>query len=242
MTLASLARSWSAGRLSDLPPPRHDPAEAREAADRILSRPEYRWEDDRALLDRIGEWVADQVGRITAPFGLGGAGLPAWVGWLVLVALVAVVALLIHRRRGGWRRDRLRDAAGGGRVVVSAGEEAVDWVAEVERCEAEGRWREALRARYRVLVGELAARGVIGDLVGRTAGELLAEVRATAPVAATDFGAATALFEAAWYGGVEVGPADRDRFVRLADAARAAAPRAAAPRPSSTTSAGPAGQ
>lgn len=237
MTLASLARSWSAGRLSDLPPPRHDPAEAREAADRILSRPEYRWEEDRALLDRIGEWVADQVGRITAPFGLGGAGLPAWVGWLVLVALVAVVALLIHRRRGGWRRDRLRDAAGGGRVVVSAGEEAVDWVAEVERCEAEGRWREALRARYRVLVGELAARGVIGDLVGRTAGELLAEVRATAPVAATDFGAATALFEAAWYGGVEVGPADRDRFVRLADAARAAAP-----RPSSTTSAGPAGQ
>ena len=114
---------------------------------------------------------------------------------------------------------------GEARVVVAAGDDAVDWAAEVDRCESLGLWRDALRARYRVLVGELARRGVIGDLVGRTAGELVAEVRVTSPGAAPAFAAATEVFEAAWYGGVPSGPVERDRFVRLADEVRASAGR-----------------
>jgi hypothetical protein len=213
------------GSPADLPPPDHDPAEAREAADQILSRPEYRWTDDRNLLERIGEWVADQLGRLSAPFGVGTGGVPVWVGWLVLIVLATLVGVLIYRSRAGWRRTRASGAAGGSRVVVSADEDAIDWAAEVVRCEAAGRWREALRARYRVLVGELARRGVIGDLVGRTAGELVGEVRQTSPAAAPSFAAATDAFEVAWYGGAEVGPDERDRFARLAGEARAAADR-----------------
>ena len=165
---------------ADLPPPEHTPAEAREAADRILERSEYEW-DDGSLIDRIVEWLAEQFGRLTSPLGLSSGEVPTWVGWLVLGVLVAVVVLLVYRGRSGWRRERAPDDAAGGRVVVAPGDEGVDWDAEAARCEAEGRWHEALRARYRLLVGRLATGGVLGDLVGRTAGELVAEVRATCP-------------------------------------------------------------
>jgi hypothetical protein len=101
--------------------------------------------------------------------------------------------------------------------VVAQGEEDVDWRAELARAEAEGRWRDALRARYRILVGELAAREVITDLVGRTAGELVAEVRGSAPEVAPAFAAATEVFEDVWYGGAPAEPERRDRFVALAD-------------------------
>jgi hypothetical protein len=218
----ALGRRLGVGGLgADLPPPDHDPARAREAADQILSRDRYQWSDDRSLVERVGDWVSDQLGEIAAPFGVG--GVPVWVGWLVLAALVAAIAFVVYRARGGWRRDRVADVAGAGRVVVAPGEEATDWDAEVVRCEAEGRWREALRARYRVLVAELARRRVIGDLVGRTAGELLADVRQAAPAAAPAFGAATSLFESAWYGGARVGPVERDRFAAHAEEALAAA-------------------
>lgn len=205
---------------ADLPPPEHTPAEAREAADAVLARREYRWHDE-SILDRIGDWVADRLDGALSSVGLDVGGLPTWAGWLVIVAFAALAAVLAWRARGGWRRDPVIGAAD--RVVVTSGEAAVDWEGEAARCEAEGRWREALRARYRVLVGDLARRGVIGDLAGRTAGELVSDVRRSSPAAAPAFAAATALFEAAWYGGEPVGPAERDRFVRVAGEARAVA-------------------
>lgn len=203
------------------PPPDHDPGRAREAADEILSQDRYQWSDDRSVLERVGDWLSDQFGDFGSPFSLG--GFPLWLGWLVLGLLAGAVVFMLFRSRSGWRRDRVSDLTSGGRVVVAHGEEAIDWEAEVARCEAEGRWREALRARYRVLVATLARRGVIGDLVGRTAGELLADVRRGAPAAAPAFAAATNMFEAAWYGGVRVGPTDRDDFAAKADEALALA-------------------
>lgn len=207
----------------DLPPPEHTPADAREAADRILERSEYQWRDNRSLIERFVDWLGEQFGRLASPLGVDSGGVPGWVGWLVLGLLVAAVALLVYRARGGWRRERTADDAAGGRVIVSPGEEGIDWEAEAARCEAEGRWREALRARYRLLVGGLATRGVIGDLVGRTAGELVAEVRTSCPPATATFTAATDRFEEAWYGGVAVDPADLDHFAGLADATLRAA-------------------
>jgi len=217
-----------AAPVAELPPPDHDPARARDAADDILARSEYRWDGGDNALDRVGEWVGDQLDRLVSPLGLSFGGLPAWAGWVVIGLLAALVAVLVYRSRAGWRRDR-GVGGDGGWVVVTGDDDAVDWQAEVAACEAAGRWREALRARYRVLVGELARRGVIGDLVGRTAGELAAEVRAGAPAVAPAFTEATRLFEAAWYGDAPVGPGERDRFARLAGEALSAAD-ATAPR------------
>jgi Domain of unknown function (DUF4129) len=202
----------------ELPDPSHDSGEVRRAAREILARREYQWRDDRSVIDRVVSWINDQLSRLTVPLGLG--NVPVWVGWVVLGLLLVLVAVLIYRAQRG--RGRASDRrGGGGYVVVAEGEEAIDWAAEVTRCEAEGRWREGLRARYRVLVGEVAARGVIPDLVGRTTGELLADVRRAAPPLASPFASATSQFEAVWYGGAPSGPAEAQRFAALADQVRA---------------------
>jgi hypothetical protein len=223
--LTGLAAPVRWGPLTDLPPPQHTPGEARDAADDILDRPEYDWSDQRSLLERVRDWFGDRLDDLLGAVGISGGGVPAWLAWTVLVLIVLVVAYLVYRSRAGLRRDRVRVGDGAGSVVVAPGEEAVDWAAEAARCEAEGRWREALRARYRVLVGDLADRGVIGDLVGRTSGELSAEVGAGSPAAARAFGPATAMFEDAWYGAAPVGRDDLARFTGLAEAAVAAAGR-----------------
>jgi hypothetical protein len=208
--------------LASLPPPDHEPSAAREAADEVLARPEYQWRDGDGgggnVLDRIAEWLADRLGDLFGSLGIGGGSLPVWVGWVVLALLVGLAVVLVYRGRAGWRRGAKPAADDGSRILVAAGDEAVDWPAEVARCEAEGRWREALRARYRVLVGQLARRELIGDLEGRTAGELVADVRGTAPATVPAFARATELFEVAWYGRTDVSRADRDRFVAAAEA------------------------
>ncbi len=224
--VAALAR---VATVVDLPPPDHSPAEAREAADRILQRSEYRWEDDRDIVERVLEWIAERFADVLGPLGFGAGGLPVWMGWLILLGLAGLVGYLVYRARGGWGRARAPEAVRGGRIVLTAGEADVDWAAEVERCERAGLWRDALRARYRVLVGELAARGLIGDLIGRTTGELVADVRSSAPAMVPAFGAATDIFEQTWYGGAEVGADERGRFVALAAEVRAAADRVRSP-------------
>jgi hypothetical protein len=208
--------------LLDLPEPQHDPDEARRRADEILSRPEYQWDDDSTNpFEQVAEWISEQLSKLTGSFG-GGGTLPTWVGWLVLGLLVLLVAFIVYRLRGNLRRNpRLPGAPEA--VVVAEGEDRVDWAAEAERHEAAGRWRDALRCRYRVLVGELAERDVIPDLVGRTAGEYVRDVGRTCPPAAAAFRSATDLFEAAWYGGAATGPAERDRFLQLADGVLAVA-------------------
>ena len=90
-----------------------------------------------------------------------------------------------------------------------------EWRAEAARLEAEGRWAEGLRCRYRALVAELVARGAIAELPGRTAGEYVRDVSASLPQAAPSFAAATELFEAVWYGGAETGAAEAARFAEL---------------------------
>jgi hypothetical protein len=215
---------------ADLPPTDHDPERVREAADEILSRPEYQWDDESTNpVDDAADWLGERLGDAFGSVGLGGGGaLPAWAGWLVLVLLVALVVFIVWRARAGLRLDR-KPAAEQGRVVVDEDEEDLDWAAEAVRHEAAGRWRDGLRCRYRALAGELADREVIPDLVGRTAGEFVGDVRRSAPAALAPFREATDLFEEAWYGGAAGGPDERDRFARLADEVLAAATGPASP-------------
>ena len=203
---------------AELLPTERDPEQVRRVADEVLSRPEYRWDDDTSdsPLQDLVDWVNDRLADLVPSFGGGGGALPTWIGWVVLALLVAVLLLVLWRARAGFRLDR-RPRRERAVVVAEAGDESVDWAAEARRHEAEGRWRDGLRCRYRALVGELSARDVIPDLVGRTAGEFVADVRRTCPPATPAFRGATDVFEAAWYGGAAGGPDERDRFARLAD-------------------------
>ncbi len=204
------------GALAELPVPEHDSAQAREAADQILSSSRYQWEEPSSNpLESLARWIADRLDDVLPEdLPAGGGTLPTWVGWAVLGIIVVVVLLVVWRARAGFRRNPRVDEAA--EVVIDEGEEHRDWADEALAFEEAGRWRDGLRCRYRELVSTLAARDVIPDLVGRTAGEFVADVRRNRPAAARPFRAATDLFEAAWYGGRSGGPAERDAFVEWA--------------------------
>jgi hypothetical protein len=72
-------------------------------------------------------------------------------------------------------------------------------------------------------VADLAGRGLLEEVPGRTTGEYRAELHASLPTASSSFRGATALFEGAWYGHQPTGAADTERFRELADSVMASA-------------------
>lgn len=185
-----------------------DPEAARRAAHDILTRREFA-SVHPSTLDRLRHWFSDQLGRILSG---GWQGLSA-AGIVLLVAIVAVVAVVVVAAVRRVSPDpRVVDFA-----VDRGGRSAADWLAEAEACERGQDYRGALRARYRALVAELARRGLVEEVPGRTAGEYRRAVAAAVPPAAGEFGAATDLFEDAVYGDVHPGADDSRRIRALAD-------------------------
>jgi hypothetical protein len=190
-----------------------DAETARRTASDVLSRPEYD-EVAPSLLERVAGAVLEGLGRVLEAFAGTGAGSAA--GYLVL-GLLAVLALWFAVRalrgvRGTGRAGALATEADVGRTPAA-------WRADAEAHEAAGRWRDGVRCRYRALVAELAARGVVEEVPGRNDGEYRAEVADAAPAAAASFAAATAVFERAWYGAGEVDRRDAEAVQAAAEEA-----------------------
>jgi hypothetical protein len=193
--------------LADLPKPTRPPDQVNRAIDRVLARPEYQ-HPGPSLLERVQRDVLDWIARVLS--GVVGAGLGAWIALAVILALVVLV---LWRVAGGVTRDP------GQGVAVSSGRlrPAADWRAEAEAHERAGEWRQAVRARYRALVADLAGRGLLQEIPGRTSGEYRAELGDALPVAASQFAGVTELFEGAWYGGRPTGAADAAHLRDLSD-------------------------
>ena len=190
--------------------PVRDPQEVREVVREVLARPEFR-PPERSLLERVLDWVLEAIGRLLA--ALGGSGAGGIVG-LVLLALVLVgVGILAARfSRGLTPSPEVAAAVVGGRRRSAA-----EWRADAEAQEGAGAWRDAVRSRYRALVADLAARGLVEEVPGRTAGEYRREVGRALPAAASDFAGATELFEVAWYGRADTGPQEAAHLRDLSD-------------------------
>ncbi|RSM68815.1 hypothetical protein DMB66_12690 [Actinoplanes sp. ATCC 53533] len=69
-----------------------------------------------------------------------------------------------------------------------------------DRLAAEGRYAEAIRQRFRDVVGDLTAAGVVAPLPGTTAAEVAAAAAAQRPAVAGPLAGATDLFSEIWYG------------------------------------------
>jgi hypothetical protein len=193
-----------------LPPPVHDPQAVRGAADAILADPRYDVPPE-PLPERILGWFSEQLGKVLGSAIDGGAG--TIIAWAIVVGAVASVIYLIARYG---RVGRIRLPAGPrAATMVELTRSPEGWRDEATALEANGRWREGLRARHRGLVAELVGRGVIPDRPGRTAGEYVVDVRRRLPPALDAMAEATGLFEAAWYGGLPTGPAQAARFAEL---------------------------
>lgn len=196
------------------PPP---PGEVRDAAHEILGRAEFQHHE--SLVQRVLDWIGDQLSRFSFGVGHGPGFLGDLVGLLVVAAALTALVLLLRAWRWPARRRRAEDDL---IVEIEHLRTEAEWRSEAEQLEADGKWREALRARYRELVRFLVDRGVLPDVPGRTTGEHRVDIDASLPGAAEDFDAVTRLFEDVWYGGGDTGP-DGNRLVRArADAVRAA--------------------
>lgn len=144
--------------------------------------------------------------------------------WLLLGAAIVLLIVLLVRRAGGSVRhrhtdddDAVDDDEVEERVVaIDRSREPTDWRAEADAHRRAGRFRDALRCRYRALVGDLARRGVIDEIPGRTTGEHRLQMREVRPGVAPLFDEAADLFDGAWYGHYDVDATDDDRFVALA--------------------------
>lgn len=161
------------------------------------------------------------------PTGSGGGGFNLdWLAALIwLVLIVAVIALLAYLvrffidRSGRGRKkkqesdetddlDHVEQAA----VAIDRSREPTNWRAEADEHRRAGRYREALRCRYRALVGDLARRGLIDEIPGRTTGEERSQLRQVQPTAGNPFTSAADLFDDAWYGHHTVDADDDERF------------------------------
>jgi Domain of unknown function (DUF4129) len=190
--------------------PVQDPDQVREVVREVLSRQEFR-PAERSLVERIYDWVLEAVGRLLA--ALGGSGAGGIVG-LILLALVLVgVGVLVARFSRGLTPSPEVAAA----VPGTRRRSAAEWRAEAEAQERAGAWREAVRSRYRALVADLASRGLVEEVPGRTAGEYRREVGHALPGAAGDFAGATELFEVAWYGRSATGAQEAAHLRDLSD-------------------------
>ncbi len=155
---------------------------------------------------------------------LGFVSLLLWI--LLLAAVIGLVVLLVRAvagRAGGWSRRRGSDEHDDDDldtverevVAVDRSREPVNWRHEADEHRRAGRYRDALRCRYRALVADLARRGLIDEIPGRTTGEERAQLRRVRPDAGRSFAAAAELFDGAWYGHLEVDSSDDDRFQEL---------------------------
>lgn len=192
----------------DLPRGALDRDEVRRVTDEVLARPEYR-ENGEGLLGQIWGFVQELLGRVLE--AVVGSGRQTFLGTAVTLVVVGLVVVLLVRFLRGVRHDP-GQAPGLGDATGRAPRE---WLAEAEQHERAGRWREALRCRYRLLLARLAAAGLVDEVPGRTSGEYLAEALSTLPAARDDLRAVTLAFDRVWYGDQ---PVDGPEVARVAQA------------------------
>jgi hypothetical protein len=196
--------------VADLRVPERPPDSVRQAVDEVLARPEFQ-RPPPGWLQRLRTAALDLLDRFLGTLLGGGRG--AALAWVVVAAVVVGVAFVAFRFARGVTRDP-------GRAAPSVGirrRTPAEWLTEAEEAERAGRWRLGLRCRYRALVAELAERGLVDEVAGRTSGEYRVEVATGVPGVATEFDGATELFERAWYGDLPTGQDENATFRRLAD-------------------------
>jgi hypothetical protein len=195
-------------RPEELPTPTTPPEEIRETIREILARPEFR-PPPKTLFERVSDWVFEQIAKLLGVFVSGGTGTV--IAWVLFAIAAAAFIFFVYRSIRSTRRDPDRG------VVIDRvrRRSAAEWRAEADEHERARRWRPALRCRYRALLADLAERGLVEEIAGRTTGEYRHDVSQAVPAVAPDFSRATDLFERAWYGDEPTGEDDGARFREL---------------------------
>ncbi|MPZ71997.1 MAG: DUF4129 domain-containing protein [Nitriliruptorales bacterium] len=195
--------------MADLPVPQTSAEEVRRVTEEVLARPEFA-PAEPAWWERILDAVSDFVAEVLAAVAAGGRG--SIIGTLVLVAVVVVLGLVVLRFARTVRADPAVPVA----VDTQIGRNARDWLDEAEQHEQSGRWRAAVRCRYRAVLADLASAGLVEEVAGRTSGEYRSAVAVELPSASASFATATDIFDTAWYGHTPVTADDVAAFSEVA--------------------------
>lgn len=186
-----------------LGPSGQDPATVHQAACKVLDAP-----------------CTTAAPTATSTSGSGGANiggpLTLFFYVIVLAALAGVVYLIVRAVRGRRRTedaDTTKIEEQEPTTIIDRTTEPDQWRKLAVEALAAGRYREALRCRYRALVGDLARRGLLDEIPGRTTGEERAQFAAKGSPAQREFNDATDLFDGVWYGDEPAGIDEHDRFV-----------------------------
>jgi len=176
-TTVGATRRWAAVRVTAFAfaAGEVDPETARDQARDILGQRRYRPADVPRPFEGVLEWLGDRLRPIGDFFD---RLLSSWPGRLALIggliALVAVVAVAIARRRSRGM------ASGAERRRGRAGEESLDPV-QLERAadaaERRGDLEQALRLRFRAGLLRLDAAGAIRFRPSLTSGEVRRRLR-----------------------------------------------------------------
>lgn len=211
MITGLLVRAWLAGAPPGDPlgPVNQDPDAVREEACKLVSK-------DTSVCS------APKPPKVVDGGGVD-LSIVSLLLWVLLIAAVIGLLYMVLRslaKKSGRARKRKQPVVGDDdddlverdAVAVDRSREPVNWRAEAEQHRRAGRYRDALRCRYRALVGDLARRGLIDEIPGRTTGEERVQLSLITPAASTPFNSAADLFDGAWYGHLEVDAADDDHF------------------------------
>ena len=188
-----------------------DQDEAQSWLSEELSRGEYHRD-----LDPVSKFFARIYRSLAESFDWDGHGVPPvqlidLIMGVVLIA-VALIALILNPVR---RARRLASAS----VFDEEGPSAQEVRAALKRALAEGDWDQAFVWRYRILVLEAGALGVLADTPGLTAHEAASQAARSAPALAQELMAEADLFDTVRYGEGHAGSADVERLGALTERA-----------------------
>jgi hypothetical protein len=173
-------------------------------------------------IDRLVEWLRE---KLPNPSRTDSARPPGaalhWSVYVVIAALLALVALIVWRLRRAQTKPA-RALAGGGAAISLHDENLLadrlpeeEWIALAESCAQAGDYRAALRALYLANLAWLGHNGSIAIHPGKTNREYELEMRRRArefPEARALFAVNVSSFERAWYGMHSVSADDTDAF------------------------------
>lgn len=195
-----------------LPVPEHDPDDIDERISDILARAEFQPPERswlRRAWDAFVEWLRsllgadDEVPEITeVPVEPGGGGPGALVAYLLLAVVLALAVWVVWRlvRDRAPRAEADGDADTGVSIDIEEHRTAAGWRDRARDLEADGRWKDAVRAWLRWGITDLVDRRVLDDVPGRTTGEYRRDIAGHQPHLRDDFDRATQLFDEVWYG------------------------------------------
>lgn len=175
--------------------------------DSLAARPEYSWNVTKprmSLLERIRAWFLEMLLSIFPDISPGAGTTIIIVGFVVL--LVIIVFFVVRLRGGRYQRNRRRPQV---TALDSESELLFDNEQLAQRAVAEGRWRDAVRYMYLVLLRDLRDANLIDWRVEKTNRDYVREVSASSM--AESFKSLVYDYERSWYGADETTSSDFER-------------------------------